>query len=94
MKKWRDNKANGRESTKTGNFLLDTSNCKDDEFCLVSDFMSQKAGCGVDLGQGSHRPSEGSDEDLIESTKNETDQEDIMETPTRAVKYSVSYTKE
>jgi hypothetical protein len=50
-RKWRDNSANGKETTKTGNEPIDPSNCKDEEFDIISQYFAQQPGYGIDLGQ-------------------------------------------
>jgi hypothetical protein len=51
LKKWRDHKPSGKESTRTGNQKPDPSNCKDEEFSIIAEYMARKGGCGTDLGQ-------------------------------------------
>jgi hypothetical protein len=50
-KKYRDNAAHGKESTKTGNEPINLCNFKDDEFVLTCPYFAKQPGCGADLGQ-------------------------------------------
>lgn len=67
LRKWRGHQPNGKEFTKTGNDQPDDSKPQEEELAIIADYMSQKAGCGTDLGQASE--SAGSpDEDDLTST--------------------------
>jgi len=54
LKKWRDNHANGKETTRTGNMAPNPSVVAEDpEMKLLFNYFAEKPGHGTDLGQGS-----------------------------------------
>ena len=62
LKKWRDHKPTGAESTKTGNQKPDPLNCKDEEFSIIANYMARKGGHGTDLGQAQDVKTDGNSE--------------------------------